>query len=88
MAGDFKKGRPVGRKAGGYVFHHMRNIAATKHAPVGMEEADATKGTGHTTTHVFRHYDIGPRRGAARTTGPSPRAEADAADDVGYADPG
>jgi hypothetical protein len=24
-----------------------------------MEEAEAMKITGHTTTHVFRHYDIG-----------------------------
>jgi len=24
-----------------------------------MDEADAMKITGHTTTHVFRHYDIG-----------------------------
>ena len=24
-----------------------------------MEEADAMKITGHTTNHVFRHYDIG-----------------------------
>ena len=25
----------------------------------GMEEADVMKITGHTTPHVFRHYDIG-----------------------------
>jgi hypothetical protein len=64
--GDFKKswasacedaGFPVGRKAGGYVFHHTRNTAATNLRAGGMEEADALKITGHTTTHVFRHYD-------------------------------
>jgi integrase len=66
--GDFKKswasackaaGFPVGRKAGGYVFHHTRNTAATNMRAGGMEEADAMKVTGHTTAHVFRHYDIG-----------------------------
>jgi hypothetical protein len=35
-----------------------------------MEEADAMKITGHTTTHVFRHYDVGnveaPRERLAR----------------------
>jgi integrase len=66
--GDIKKawatackgaGFPVGRKAGGFVFHHTRNTAATNLRAGGMEEADAMKITGHTTTHVFRHYDIG-----------------------------
>lgn len=66
--GDFKKawakackkaGFPVGRKAGGYVFHHTRNTAATNLRAGGMEEADAMKITGHTTSHVFLHYDIG-----------------------------
>jgi len=66
--GDFKKawraackaaGFPVGRKAGGYVFHHTRNTAATNLRAGGMDEADAMKITGHQTAHVFRHYDIG-----------------------------
>ena len=66
--GDFKKswgracqkaGLPVGRKGGGYVFHHTRNTAATNLRAGGMEESDAMKITGHTTAHVFRHYDIG-----------------------------
>jgi integrase len=66
--GDFKKawanackkaGFPVGRKAGGYVFHHTRNSAVTNLVASGMTETDAMKVTGHTTAHVFRHYDIG-----------------------------
>jgi integrase len=66
--GDFKKawrsackaaGFPVGRKAGGFVFHHTRNTAATNLRAGGMDEADAMKITGHQTAHVFRHYDIG-----------------------------
>ena len=66
--GDIKKawatackraGFPVGRTAGGYVFHHTRNSAATNLRAGGMEEADAMKITDHTTTHVFRHYDVG-----------------------------
>jgi integrase len=66
--GDFKKswaaacksaGLPVGRKAGGYVFHHTRNTAATNLRAGGMDEADAMKITGHQTSHVFRHYDLG-----------------------------
>ena len=27
--------------------------------PSGIEEGEAMKVTGHTTAHVFRHYDIG-----------------------------
>ena len=66
--GDFKKawastckkaGLPAGRKAGGFVFHHTRNTAATDLRAGGMAEADAMKITGHQTTHVFRHYDLG-----------------------------
>ena len=66
--GDFKRawrgackaaGFPVGRKAGGYVFHHTRNTATTNLRAGGLEEADAMKITGHQTAHVFRHYDLG-----------------------------
>jgi hypothetical protein len=66
--GDFKKawatacaaaGFPVGRKEGGFVFHHTRNSAVTNLAASGIGESDAMKITGHTTAHVFRHYDIG-----------------------------
>jgi integrase len=66
--GDFKKawkaacakaGIPSGRKAGGFVFHHTRNAAATNLRAGGMAEDDAMKITGHQTSHVFRHYDLG-----------------------------
>jgi integrase len=66
--GDFKKawataqekaGFPVGRKHGGYVFHHTRNSATTNLVASGMSETDAMKVTGHKTAHVFRRYDIG-----------------------------
>jgi integrase len=52
-------GFPVGRKAGGFVFHNTRNTAATNLRAGGMDEADAMKITGHTTSQVFRRYDIG-----------------------------
>ncbi len=54
-----KAGFPVGRKAGRFVFHHTRNTAATNLRAGGMDEADVMEITGHTTSHVFRHYDIG-----------------------------
>jgi integrase len=54
-----KAGFPVGRKRGGYVFHHTRNSAVTNLVASGITETDAMKVTGHTTAHVFRHYDIG-----------------------------
>ena len=66
--GDFKKswrsalraaGLPIGRKAGGLVFHSTRATAATTLRAGGLEEADAMKITGHQTSHVFRHYDLG-----------------------------
>lgn len=49
----------AGRKAGGYTFHGTRHSAATSRRAGGLEEADAMKITGHQTSHVFRHYDIG-----------------------------
>jgi len=66
--GDFKKawrtaceraGLPVGRRAGGFTFRDTRNTAATELRAQGLEEADAMKITGHRTTYVFRHYDLG-----------------------------
>jgi integrase len=66
--GDFKKawraaceraGLPVGRKAGGYVFHHTRNTAATNLWGGGMDEDDAMKITGHLTHAVFDRYNLG-----------------------------
>jgi hypothetical protein len=50
---------PVGRKSGGYVFHHTRNSAVTNLVASGKLETDTMKVTGHNTAHVFRHYDIG-----------------------------
>src|SRR5262249_26474527 len=66
--GDFKKawraalkaaGFPVGRKHGGYVFHHTRNTAATNLRGGGMDEDDAMKITGHLTHAVFDRYNLG-----------------------------
>jgi integrase len=66
--GDFKRswrtaceraGLPIGRKAGGYVFHHLRNTAATDLRAGGLDESDCMKITGHLTSHIFRHYDLG-----------------------------
>jgi integrase len=66
--GDFKRawatacrkaGLPVGRRAGGYVFHHTRNTAATNLRAGGMDEADCMKVGGWKTAHVFKHYDLG-----------------------------
>jgi integrase len=54
-----KAGFPVGRKAGGFVFHNTRNSAATNLRAGGMAEADAMKITGHSTSGVFRLYDSG-----------------------------
>ncbi len=65
--GDFKKAwatackaaeLPVGRKAGGYVFHGTRHSAATNLRAAGLEESDCMRVTGHQTAHVFRHYDL------------------------------
>jgi integrase len=49
----------VGRKANGFTFHMTRNTAATDLRAGGMDEADAMKITGHQTSHVFKHYDLG-----------------------------
>jgi hypothetical protein len=80
--GDFKRawrtalkaaGLPVGRKHGGFVFHHTRNTAVTNLRASGLEEADCMQVTGHQTARVFRHHDCGvvealrQRIAAART---------------------
>ena len=44
-----KAGLPVGRKAGGFVFHHTRNSAVTNLVASGMDQGDAMKVTGHQT---------------------------------------
>jgi hypothetical protein len=54
-----RAGLPVGRKAGGFVFHHTRNSAVTNFVASGVSESDAMKVTGHQTAYVFRHYDLG-----------------------------
>jgi excisionase family DNA binding protein len=69
-----KAGLPVGRAAGGFVFHHTRNTAVTTLTAGGMAEADVMKVTGHQTAHVFKRYDLGnvdalrARLAQARTT--------------------
>src|SRR5262249_62358043 len=66
--GDFKKAwrtackraeLPLGRKAGGFTFHHTRNSAATNLRAAGLEEADCMKVTGHQTANIFRQDDLG-----------------------------
>jgi integrase len=52
-------GFPIGRKAGGYVFHHTRNTAATMLRAGGMDEADVMEIGGWKTAHVFRNYNLG-----------------------------
>jgi integrase len=80
--GDFRRswkaalvaaGLPIGRKAGGFVFHCTRSAAATNLRAGGMDEADCMQITGHRTNHVFRRYNLGnddalrQRLAAART---------------------
>lgn len=64
--GDFKKawagackraGFPVGRKAGGFVFHHTRNTAVTN-LPQIMSESEAMVITGHLTRSTFDRYGV------------------------------
>jgi integrase len=66
--GDFKRawrtalkkaGLPIGRKAGGFVFHNTRNTAATDLRAGGMDEGDVMAIGGWKTANVFRHYDLG-----------------------------
>ena len=94
--GDFKKAwqtactqasLPVGRKNGGYVFHHTRNTAATNLRATGnMSIDDVMQVGGWKTAHVVRHYDLGnvealrerlgrARRKVAAVTGPRDRRQ-------------
>jgi integrase len=67
--GDFKKawakacavaGLPVGRKAGGYTFHHTRNTAVTDMLASGtMSTGDAMHMSGHKTESMIKHYNLG-----------------------------
>src|SRR5205823_5162166 len=52
-------GMPVGRKVGGYVFHHTRNTATTDLRAGGMKESAAMRITGHQTRAVFDWYNLG-----------------------------
>jgi integrase len=65
--GDFKKawasameiaGFPVGRKAGGYVFHHTRNTAATDMREAGMSTDDIMEIANWKTTEMVRRYQL------------------------------
>jgi integrase len=67
--GDFYKawtnacaaaGLPVGRKAGGYTFHHTRNTAVTDMLASGkLSTAEAMAISGHKTESMIKHYNLG-----------------------------
>ena len=66
--GDFKKawatacrkaGFPVGRKAGGYVFHNTRHTAVTNLVNGGTPTHEAMRVSGHATRSIFDRYSIG-----------------------------
>jgi integrase len=65
--GDFKNawaaamkraGLPVGRKAGGFTFHHTRNTAATDLCAAGLSVDDIMDIGGWKTTEMVRRYDL------------------------------
>ena len=65
--GDFKNawaaamkqaGLPVGRKAGGFTFHHTRNTAATDLRAAGLPVEDIMDIGGWKTTEMVRRYDL------------------------------
>jgi integrase len=61
--GDFKKacktaGFPVGRKAGGFVFHNTRHTAVTNLVNAGVPAHEAQAVSGHRTRSVFDRYSI------------------------------
>ena len=67
--GEFKKawaaacraaGLPVGRKAGGFIFHNTRNTAVTDMLASGrMSPADAMVISNHKTESMVKHYNLG-----------------------------
>ena len=58
VRGDQAAGLPVGRRNGGYVFHHTRNTACTNMVGSGMSEGEAMAISGHKTRSVFDRYAI------------------------------
>jgi integrase len=54
-----KAGLPVGRKAGGPLFHDSRNTAVTDLLAGGMGDREAMKISGHETLSMIDHYDMG-----------------------------
>jgi hypothetical protein len=52
-------GFPVGRKAGGFTFHHTRNSAATDLAAAGLTIEDVMAVGGWKTASVARRYNLG-----------------------------
>ena len=67
--GDFKKawatackkaGFPIGRKAGGFVFHNTRHSAVTNLVDAGTSTNDAMAVSGHRTRSISDRYKITP----------------------------
>ena len=65
--GDFKRawttaclkaGFPVGRNAGGYVFHNTRHTAVTTLVNAGVPAHEAMTVSGHRTPSVFDRYSL------------------------------
>jgi len=54
-----KAGLPVGRRAGGPLFHDTRNTAVTDLLAGGVPIHEAMKISGHETTSMIAHYDMG-----------------------------
>jgi integrase len=52
-------GLPVGRKAGGIIFHNTRNTAVTDLLAGGMPQQEAMRVSGHETTAMIDWYDMG-----------------------------
>lgn len=51
-------GFPVGRKAGGFVFHNTRHTAVTNLVNAGVPAHEAMAVSGHTTRSVFDRYSL------------------------------
>jgi len=53
-----RAGFPVGRKAGGYVFHNTRHSCLTNLAAEGVPDTVARSISGHRTASVHERYQI------------------------------